>query len=264
MSELPSFEQLIIEEQDGVLICTINRPEVYNAMNYTMWHEMLLFARYFATEDHIKAAVITGAGKKAFAAGADISCVQYLTMLEGIGKNELAQAIDVWSSCGKPIIAAVNGLALGGGMELALSCDTRLASENAVFGLPELTLGVIPGAGGTQRLTRICGIGIAKDVLMFGRQLKAQEALNANLVMKVLPQEELLPEAIKLAQTVAKTRGIVAMSLCKQAINYGSEIDLKAALYLENLCFGITMGTEDKKEGMSAFLEKRKARFSGK
>ena len=264
MATMPELKQLLLEEQEGVLICTINRPEAYNAMNYDMWEEMVEFATYFATADSVKAAIITGSGKKAFAAGADIQCVQYMTMLEGVKQNNLVKAINIWSESGKPIIAAVNGLALGGGMELALSCDTRIAADNALFGLPELTLGVIPGAGGTQRLARICGIGVAKDMLLFGRQLNAQEALSANLVMKVVPQDELMPEAIKLAKATAKKRSSVALGLCKHAINHGYDADLATALYIENLTFGVTMGTEDKLEGMRAFIEKRKANFPGK
>lgn len=260
----PTFTHFTLEEQDGIDIFTISRPEVLNALNPATWHDFMQFARYLNDSD-LKVGIITGAGSKSFIAGADINSLLSMAPIDALYSpgTELGEALQALEKCRKPVIAAINGFALGGGMEVALACDVRIMSENAVFGLPEVGLGLIPGAGGTQRLARMAGIGVAKQLILTGQNMTAQDAVVHNLAMKVVPQENLLDEAVKLAKTMAK-RGPIALQVAKRAINISMDTDLTTALYMENLAFGILLSTEDKKEGTSAFIEKRKPQFSGK
>lgn len=256
------FTHMLIEKDGPVLIATINRPEVYNALNEGLWHDFTLLGQLLEERDDIRVGIITGAGK-AFAAGGDIKSISgNMTALSSM-KNELISALAALEEVSKPIIAAVNGVALGGGLEIALACDIRIASEKAKFGLPETSLGLIPAGGGTQRLPRTVGVGVAKEVIMAGRQLNAQEAVQYGLAMKVVPPEDLMDEAKKLAKSMA-ARGPLALAFVKKAINEAFDTDRKTGMYIEQLSYGMLMSTEDKDEGLSAFLEKRKPNFQGK
>lgn len=258
----PAFRCCTLEEVDGVAIFTVNRPKTLNALNPDTWEDFCEFAAYLADAPHLKVAIITGAGEKAFIAGADIGDLKETSFMEGI-KNRLLEGLNALENGLKPVIAAVNGYALGGGMEVALACDIRIVSENAVFGLPETGLGIIPGAGGTQRLARLVGLGVAKDMVLAGRQLNAQEAVQYGLAMKCVPQDVLMDEAMKVAKTILK-KAPLAIAFGKRAVNVSMDVDLKTALYVEALTNSILFQTEDKLEGTSAFVEKRKPNYKGK
>ncbi len=258
-----TFENVKVEAEDGMAMVTMNRPKALNALsNQTLGELDALFACLEKDED-IFGVIITGEGK-AFVAGADIVQMHYYKSEEG--RNYAAYAQGVFNrieALEKPVIAAVNGFALGGGNELAMSCDFRIASESAVFGQPEVKLGVIPCFGGTQRLPRIIGAGRAKELIYTGRQVKAEEALAIGLVNKVVPKEALLEEAKAVMKQIL---GMAPMAVryAKVAINRGIEVDLKTGLELEKDVCAITFGSEDKQEGMDAFLEKRSPVFKNK
>ena len=252
------------EVEGHVGIMTINRPKALNALNEDVLKD--LGAAFDAVDlDEIRVVILTGAGEKSFVAGADIAAMSTMTKAEGeaFGKfgNDVFRKIEVFPV---PVIAAVNGFALGGGNELAMSCDIRICSENAVFGQPEVGLGITPGFGGTQRLARLIGPGKAKEMVYGGRNIKADEAYRVGLVNAVYPQEELMAAAKKLASGIAKNAPI-AVRNCKKAINDGLEVDMDQAIVVEEKLFGDCFETEDQKEGMAAFLEKRKGeRFINK
>ena len=245
-------------EVDGaVATITIDREKALNALNSEVLGDLEAVIDGIDL-DTVRAVVITGAGKKAFVAGADIGEMSTLTKAEGeaFGKkgNDIFRKIEVLPI---PVIAAVNGFALGGGCELSMSCDIRLASDNAVFGQPETGLGITPGFGGTQRLARLIPTGKAKQMIYSARNIKAAEAKEIGLVNDVYPQEELMPAALKLAATIAKNAPI-AVRHCKKAINEGLELGMEDAMALEEKLFGGCFESDDQKEGMAAFLEKRK------
>ncbi len=252
------------EVEGHVGIMTINRPKALNALNEDVLKD--LGAAFDAVNlDEIRVVILTGAGEKSFVAGADIAAMSTMTKAEGeaFGKfgNDVFRKIEIFPV---PVIAAVNGFALGGGNELAMSCDIRICSENAVFGQPEVGLGITPGFGGTQRLARLIGPGKAKEMVYGGRNIKADEAYRVGLVNAVYPQEELMAAAKKLASGIAKNAPI-AVRNCKKAINDGLEADMDQAIVVEEKLFGDCFETEDQKEGMAAFLEKRKVeRFINK
>ncbi len=258
------FENLLYECSDGIATVTINRPKALNALNQATLKELLSLFTALKDDVAVKVVILTGAGEKAFVAGADISEMQPIDAVAGrhfaLLGHKLAATIEELS---KPVIAAVNGFALGGGCELALCCDMRLASENARFGQPEVNLGVIPGFGGTQRLPRLIGKGRACELLMTGDMVDAAEAYRIGLVNKVLPADELLPAASKLAAKIA-SKGQVAIGFVKSALRDGLEIDLARACTYEADLFGLCFATADQKEGMLAFLEKRPAQFTDK
>ena len=242
----------ITYEQEGFVgVITINRPKALNALNSEVLKELN------ATLD-ARALVLTGAGEKSFVAGADIAEMSTLTKAEGeaFGKigNDVFRKIETFPI---PVIAAVNGFALGGGCEIAMSCDIRLCSDTAIFGQPEVGLGITPGFGGTQRLARLIPVGKAKEIIYGAVNIKADEAYRLGLVNSVYPLEELLPAAKKLAAKIAKNAPI-AVRACKQAINEGLDLDMDQAIVLEEKLFGSCFETEDQREGMQAFLEKRK------
>ncbi len=245
------------EVVDQVGIITINRPKALNALNSSVLKELDTTLNA-VNQEEVRVLIITGAGEKAFVAGADIGEMSQLTKEEGeaFGRkgNHIFRKIETFPL---PVIAAVNGFALGGGCELCMSCDIRLCSENAVFGQPEVGLGITPGFGGTQRLARIVGIGKAKEMIYGGRNIKAEEAYRIGLVNQILPLEELMPAAMKLALTIAKNAPI-AVRNCKKAINEGIHMNMEQAIITEEKLFGDCFETEDQKEGMTAFLEKRK------
>ena len=248
----------ITYEQEGFVgVITINRPKALNALNSEVLKE--LNATLDAVDlENTRALVLTGAGEKSFVAGADIAEMSTLTKAEGeaFGKigNDVFRKIETFPI---PVIAAVNGFALGGGCEIAMSCDIRLCSDTAIFGQPEVGLGITPGFGGTQRLARLIPVGKVKEIIYGAVNIKADEAYRLGLVNSVYPLEELLPAAKKLAAKIAKNAPI-AVRACKQAINEGLDLDMDQAIVLEEKLFGSCFETEDQIEGMQAFLEKRK------
>ena len=248
----------ITYEQEGFVgVITINRPKALNALNSEVLKE--LNATLDAVDlENTRALVLTGAGEKSFVAGADIAEMSTLTKAEGeaFGKigNDVFRKIETFPI---PVIAAVNGFALGGGCEIAMSCDIRLCSDTAIFGQPEVGLGITPGFGGTQRLARLIPVGKAKEIIYGAVNIKADEAYRLGLVNSVYPLEELLPAAKKLAAKIAKNAPI-AVRACKQAINEGLDLDMDQAIVLEEKLFRSSSQTENQREGMQAFLEKRK------
>ena len=249
---------VLLEKKGNIAVATINRPKALNALNSQVLEDLNELVDLVNADEEIRALVLTGAGEKAFVAGADIGEMSTLTKAEGeaFGKkgNDIFRRIETFPI---PFIAAVNGFALGGGNELFLACDFRIASENAVFGQPEAGLGITPGFGGTQRLARAIGPGYAKQMIYTARNIKAPEALRIGLVNAVVPQEELMPLAEKLAGQIAGNAPI-AVRQCKKAINEGLELNMDDAVALEEKLFGECFATADQKEGMTAFVEKRK------
>lgn len=251
------MEFVLYEQKGAVGIITINREKALNALNSTVLEE--IDATLDAVDlDAVRCLILTGAGQKSFVAGADIGEMSTLTKAEGeaFGKkgNDVFRKLETFPI---PVIAAVNGFALGGGCEISMSCDIRICSDNAVFGQPEVGLGITPGFGGTQRLARLVGPGMAKQMIYSARNIKADEALRIGLVNAVYPQEELLAAAEKLANTIAKNAPI-AVRNCKKAINEGLEADMDQAIVIEEKLFGDCFETEDQKYGMAFFLDKNK------
>lgn len=254
-------EHLLLEVSEGIATVTINRPGAMNAMTRAILEELGSVVEEIAATAGIRAAIITGAGTKAFMAGADIAAMRDMTASQGRELALLAHGIyAAIERSPKPYIAAVNGYALGGGCELALACDMRIASENARFGQPEINIGVLPGFGGSQRLPRLIGKGRALEMILTGDMIDAGEAYRIGLANKVVPQEELLADARRLAATIA-SKSALATALCKQAVVNGLEMDLARACAYEAELFGYSFATADQKEGMAAFLEKRPAVF---
>ena len=248
----------ITYEQEGFVgIITINRPKALNALNSEVLKELDACLDGVNLET-TRALILTGAGEKSFVAGADIGEMSTLTKAEGeaFGKigNDVFRKLETFPI---PVIAAINGFALGGGCEISMSCDIRICSDNALFGQPEVGLGITPGFGGTQRLARIIGVGKAKEMIYAATNVKADEALRIGLVNAVYPLEELIPAAKKLAGKIAKNAPI-AVRACKKAINEGLDVDMDKAIVIEEKLFGSCFESEDQKEGMAAFLEKRK------
>ena len=250
--------EFITYEQEGFVgTITINRPKALNALNSQVLDEINTVLDDIDLEN-TRALILTGAGEKSFVAGADIGEMSSLTKAEGeaFGKkgNDVFRKLETYPI---PVIAAINGFALGGGCEIAMSCDIRICSENALFGQPEVGLGITPGFGGTQRLARIISVGKAKEMIYACTNVKADEALRIGLVNAVYTSEELIPAAKKLAARIAGNAPI-AVAACKVAINDGLQVDMDAAIVIEEKMFGSCFETEDQKEGMTAFLEKRK------
>ncbi|MCM1159850.1 MAG: enoyl-CoA hydratase-related protein [Roseburia sp.] len=251
------MEFILYEQKGAYAIITINREKALNALNSTVLEELdkTLDA---VNLDEVRCLILTGAGAKSFVAGADIGEMSSLTKAEGeaFGKkgNDVFRKLETFPI---PVIAAVNGFALGGGCEISMSCDIRICSENAVFGQPEVGLGITPGFGGTQRLARLVGAGMAKQMIYTARNIKADEAYRIGLVNAVYPQEELMAAAEKMAAGIAKNAPI-AVRNCKKAINEGLDVDMDQAIVIEEKLFGDCFESYDQKEGMAAFLEKRK------
>ena len=251
------MEYVLYEVQDKVGIITINRPKALNALNSQVLSEI---KEAFESVDleKVRCIVLTGAGEKSFVAGADIAQMSELTKEEGEKFGKLGNDIFLYiEKFPIPVIAAVNGFALGGGCELSMSCDFRICSENAVFGQPEVGLGSTPGFGGTQRLARLVGPGMAKELIYSAKNIKADEAYRIGLVNHVYPLAELKNEALKLAMTIAK-KAPIAVRNCKKAVNDGLQTDIDGAVEIEEKLFGACFESYDQKEGMKAFLEKRK------
>ena len=249
---------ILLEKKGSIAVATINRPKALNALNSQVLEDLNELLDLVNADKEIRALVLTGSGEKAFVAGADIAEMSTLTKTEGeaFGKkgNDVFRKLETLPI---PTVAAVNGFALGGGCELSMSCDIRICADTAVFGRPETGLGIPPGFGGTQRLARLVGPGMAKQLIYTAKNIKADEALRIGLVNAVYPLEELMPAAEKLAATIAKNAPI-AVRACKKAINEGLEAKMDDAGVIEEKLFGSCFETADQKEGMGAFLEKRK------
>jgi len=258
------YQSLILRKGEGIGWITVNRPEKLNALNVATIGELQAAFREFEADPEVKAIILTGTGEKAFIAGADIGEFSGLSAETGAHFARRGQDMTrTIENCGKPVIAAINGYALGGGTEIALACHIRLASENAKLGQPEVKLGIIPGYGGTQRLPRLVGKGKAMELIFTGRMVEAREALEIGLVNKVVPPAGLLAEAEALAREIIKNAPL-AISYAVRSINQGLDKSLDEGLELEAEIFGQSCGTEDAREGSRAFMEKRKPNFRGR
>lgn len=256
--------EILLDVEDHVAVITINRPKVMNALSDPATEELIEALDAVENNDDVSVVIVTGMGEKAFCAGHDISTFDDVSEL-GVRKAErlshaLCNKINYFD---KPVIAAVNGYAFGAGCEIAISCDFRIASENARFGLPEVSLGIIPGQGGTQRLARLIGTGPAKYYAITCEHMKSDRAYQLGLVEKVVPVEELLPTCKKIAAKIA-ANGPCAVRILRNAINHGLDMDLNSALLFEMESFLSVYNTDDRKEGVAAFLEKRKPEFKGR
>lgn len=250
--------------EDGIALVTVDNPASLNALNAPTLTQLDQIFDKLSADPQVKGVIITGGGEKSFVAGADISEFQQVKGKEAAGFMARGQRIfDKIEGFDRPVIAAVNGFALGGGNELAMSCDIRIAAENAIFGQPEVTLGLIPGYGGTQRLPRLVGPGKAKEMILADERINAQEAFRIRLVERVVPKGQAVEEARKLMKKIL-TKGPVAVRMAKKAINEGLGMSLRKGLDLEAESQGVCFSTEDKDEGARAFLEKRPAQFKGK
>ena len=256
------YENLIEEQQGSVGIITLNRPQALNALCAALIDELEAVLNRYETEESIKAIVLTGS-KKAFAAGADIKEMATKEFCDAYGQDFITKGWERVSECRKPVIAAVSGYALGGGCELAMMCDFILAADSAKFGQPEITIGTIPGAGGTQRLTRLIGKSKAMEMVLTGRMMDSEEAERAGLVARIIPEDDLLSEAIKTAEKIASFSAIPTM-MAKEAVNKAYQMTLKEGLMFERRLFHATFATQDQKEGMAAFSEKRKPNWSNR
>ena len=259
-----SFENLLIDRDGAVALVTVNRPKVLNALNMQTLDELRRAVLDLKRDDAIRAVVLTGAGEKSFVAGADINELATQTPTTGREHAMSGQHIfDLIEHMGKPVIAAINGFALGGGCELAMACTIRLAADTARLGQPEINLGIIPGYGGTQRLARIVGRGRALEILLTGDMLTAQEAHRLGLVNRVFPAADLMTEAKKLAATLA-AKAPIAVRYILEAVHRGLDMPFAEAQTFEATLFGLVASTDDMREGTKAFLEKRKADFKGR
>jgi len=258
------FQNLRFEKREQIAYVTINRPDKLNALNQAVMGELREVFTQIKDDPEVRVALLTGAGEKAFVAGADINELNKNNPVEAKAYTHKGQAVlDLIENLGKPVIACLNGYALGGGCELAMACSFRLASENAKLGQPEVKLGIIAGYGGSQRLPRLVGKGLALQVLLTGEQISAQEAHRIGLVNEVVPLAELIPRAETIARKIIANAPL-AIQYTLEAVNKGMEMPLAEGLFLEATLFSVACATEDKKEGTAAFLEKRTAVFKGK
>jgi enoyl-CoA hydratase len=259
-----SFENLLVDRDGAVAVVTINRPKVLNALDSQTISELGRAIEALGQDDGVRALVLTGAGEKAFVAGADINELAALSPVQGKVHGRTGQAVfDRIENLGKPVVAAINGFALGGGCELALACTLRIAADSARLGQPEINLGIIPGYAGSQRLPRLVGKGLALEILLTGEMISAHRASEIGLVNRVVPAAELMAEAKKLAALLA-SKAPVATRYIIEAVNHGFEMSQADAQFLEASLFGLVATTDDMKEGTRAFLEKRKAEWKGK
>jgi enoyl-CoA hydratase len=258
------LKNIVFEKEDNIALVIINRPKALNALNTEVLKELDAVIDVLESDDEIRSVILKGSGDKAFIAGADIAEMKDLTEEQGreFGKlgNKIFRRLE---KLDKPVIAAISGFALGGGCELALACDIRIASDKAKFAQPEAGLGITPGFGGTQRLSRVVGAAKAKELIYTGEMIKAEEAYRIGLVNKVVPLEALLEEAKAMAKKIAANAPI-ALKLCKDAIDRGTQVDIDKAIEIEVEDFAKCFSTEDQKEGMSAFLERREKHFKNK
>ncbi|WP_240376939.1 enoyl-CoA hydratase/isomerase family protein [Bacillus piscicola] len=256
-----SYEHMNLAVEDYVGIITIEREKKRNSMDVDSWLELQKAVRDMNENDDVRAIIITGQGKKSFAAGADISWIRDRVPLDIYGSAVQDVLLDVYRSH-KPVIAAVNGYALGGGCELMTACDIRIASDTAKMGQPEINLGILPAGGGTQQLTKLVGLAKAKELILTGKVITAEEALTIGLVNDVVPQEDVLETAIDMAKTLA-AKPPVAVKLAKIALNESTTADLNSGMALEKALQAVLFGTKDKQEGVDAFLNKKTPNFVG-
>ncbi|MDT3845155.1 MAG: enoyl-CoA hydratase-related protein [Bacillota bacterium] len=256
------MENLVMEVENEIAVVTINRPKSLNSLNSATLQEIYECFTDIASRKDIKVVILTGSGQKAFVAGADISEMVNATPAEGKTMGMVAyKAFKQIEECPQVVIAAVNGYALGGGCEISMACDIRIASDNAKFGQPEVNLGILPGFGGTQRLARLIGKGRAKELIFTADMISAEEAYRIGLANHVVPQAELMDYCKEMAKKII-SKASYGVSLAKQSINVGLDVDLASGLQLEANLFGLAFSTHDKKEGMNAFLEKRPAELT--
>ena len=259
-----NYENLLYEVRDAIAYITFNRPKVLNALNRQTMQELLIALGAAKLDDAVRVVILTGSGEKAFIAGADINELAQQTPVDGKEMSIFGQGVlRILETMGKPSIAAINGFALGGGCELALACSIRLASRNAKLGQPEVKLGILPGYGGSQRLARLCGKGVAHELVLGGEMISADEATRIGLVNHVYEPAELMPAAEALAKKIAANAPL-AVQYAMEAIEHGLEMPQEEGLFLEATLFGLCCATEDMREGTRAFLEKRAAQFKGK
>jgi len=257
------YKSLIVELKDGIAYITVNRPEALNALNTDVLTDLTNVFNWVNDSDEVKIAILTGAGR-AFVAGADIAQMEKLTVQEGRDMTLKGQKVmNLIEQIDKMVICAINGFALGGGCELAMACDIRIASDKAKFGQPEVNLGIIPGFGGTQRLPRLVGVGMAKYLIATGEMISADEASKIGLVEKVVPADDLLAEATKIAQTII-SKAPIGIKMAKHSINIGMKMDVTNGVAYEAEAYVSTFASEDRVEGMNAFVEKRQANFKNK
>jgi enoyl-CoA hydratase len=257
------YQSIIFQIEEGIATITFNRPAVLNALNEACLKEFSHAIDVVAEDEDVRVLILTGAGEKSFVAGADITEFLKFNVLKAKMFSEMGhRLVNKLQDLPIPVIAAVNGFALGGGCEVVLACDFIYASENAMFGLPEINLGIIPGFGGTQRLPRLIGKNRAKEMIFTGKMIPAAEAHAMGLVNKVCPQDQLMNEVLKVAGTIA-SKGRVSLRAAKQAINSGMDVDLKTGCRIEVDAFAICLTSPDAMEGTKAFLEKREAQFKG-
>lgn len=258
------YETLLVNMNNGIAVVSINRPGSLNALNSQVFKELGSVFDEMENDDRVRAVILTGEGEKAFAAGADITEMMRCSVIEArnfaMAANRTQGKIEVFP---KPVIAAIHGFALGGGCELAMACDIRIASTTAKFGQPEVNLAIIPGGGGTQRLSRLIGLGRAKELVYTGGVIGAERAYELGLVNMVVPPEKVMEEARRMASKIV-TKSLPILRLAKEAMNCGANLDLDRALLFEIECFANCFGTDDQTEGMSAFVEKRKPAFKDK
>ncbi len=260
---MTDYKNILVKKEEGCLWVTINRERALNALNRDTVNELQQMFSFYWTDDEIRAVVISGAGEKAFVAGADITEIAELDLRTGT--DYAARGLYLMKTIQnfpKPVIAMVNGFALGGGCELAMACDFRIASDKARFGQPEVNLGIIPGFGGTQRLSRLVGRGMAMKMILTGEMMNAEEAERVGLVEEVVPAAELL-DRVKAIVALIKEKAPMSITIAKECINRGTDVQLSVGCDLEKVSFGQTCGTGDKNEGTEAFLEKRKPAFTG-
>jgi len=256
-----NFEYVLTEKKGRIGILTVNRPEKLNALNAQVNKEIASAFKELEGDPEIRIIVITGAGEKAFIAGADIAEMKEMTPLEALEFSLNGQkTLEAFENSDKIVIAAINGYALGGGLELSMACDMRIASETARVGQPEIKIGVMPGWAGTQRLTRLVGKTKAKELVLTGDMITAEEAEKIGLITKVVPPEKLMEEVAKVAEALSQL-GSFSLSAAKHVIDHGAEIDFEKAQELERQYFALCFASPDQKEGMAAFLEKRKPTF---
>ena len=260
----PTLANVLYEKKGAIAYVTVNRPKVLNALNTPTWKDLRTAFEDARDDTAIRGVILTGAGNKAFIAGADISELAHVAAFEAEQSSRFGQEVlDLIENLGKPVIAAVNGFALGGGCETAMACTIRIAVETAKFGQPEVTLGLVPGGGGTQRLPRLVGKGRALQLILSGEMISAQEALRIGLVNEVVPAADLITRAEAILNKIASNAPI-AVKFALEAANKGLETSQDEGLLLEASYFGLCAATEDKKEGTSAFLEKRVPQFHGR
>lgn len=260
---MTDFKNILVEKEDKIAYIIINLPEERNPLSVTTLKEIKQALISLENDENAQCVIFTGQGDKSFAAGADINKLKERVPLDVFDPNGMQKTYDYIESYEKPTIAMVNGFALGGGCELAMACDIRIAAENAKFGLPELNLGIIPSAGGTQRMARLIGKGKAIELILTGKIISAEEAKEIGLVSQCVSQDELKETAVETAQQIL-SKGPLAVKLAKQVIHAGFDTDMKSGLMIEQLAQAVLFSTDDKNEGTSAFLEKRKPSFEGK